>query len=318
MRNTLVDRRKIRRSPAAHLDRQGKGLPPVRRGQRAAAVGNHLVRRARRPVQHVRQRGHRGHRLGPEVPARREADRPDGRGRRRARARPHARRARQDQRPGPHVPPRDGHGAAAHPRGRSRNRPAHRARQARGHQVDLADAARRQEGHRPGRPAAHRRPHHPRAGDLQRRGDHRRAHRRALASRSRSRSTPSARRASRRRSSKRSSAKRRKARRRATSGSTARRRWPAMRARVELSQLHPRDRVHRIGQAPADRRDEGRGRSVKRVQREIEALDRQLNPEEQEAEAEGRGQEELAAPDQGAAAQAQGDDRRRSSRRPTS
>ena len=137
-----VDRRKVRRSPAAHQHRQGEGLPALRRGQRAAAVGDHLVRRARRPVQHVRQRRHRGHRLRPEVPAGREADRPHGRRRRGARARPHARRARQDQRPGPHVPARDGHRAAAHARGRSRDRPAHRARQAGGHQVDLAHAAR--------------------------------------------------------------------------------------------------------------------------------------------------------------------------------
>ena len=52
-------------------------------------------------------------------------------------------RARQDQRSRPHVPARDGHRAAAHARRRSRDRPAHRARQARGHQVDLAHADRR-------------------------------------------------------------------------------------------------------------------------------------------------------------------------------
>ena len=98
-----------------------------------------------------------------------------------ARARSHAGRARQDQRSGPHVPARDGHRAAAHARRRSRDRAAHRARQARGHQVDFAHAAGRQEGHPARRPAAHRRPHDPRAGHLQRRGDHRRAHRRALA-----------------------------------------------------------------------------------------------------------------------------------------
>ena len=47
---------------------------------------------------------------------------------------------------------------------------------------------------------------------------------------------------------------------------------------------HPRDRVHRIGEAPPDRRDEGRGRSRSRhVQREIEAIDRAAQPEEQEA-----------------------------------
>ena len=36
---------------------------------------------------------------------------------------------RQDQRPRAHVPARDGHGAPAHPRGRGRDREAHRARQ---------------------------------------------------------------------------------------------------------------------------------------------------------------------------------------------
>ena len=139
----LSHRRKIRRGPAAHQHRQGEGLPPLRRGQRAAAGRNHVVRRARRSLQHVRQRRHRGHRLGSEIPARRrQADRPDGGRRRGARARSHARRARQDQRPGPHVPARDGHRAAAHARGRGRDRAAHRARQAGGHQVDLAHAAR--------------------------------------------------------------------------------------------------------------------------------------------------------------------------------
>ena len=69
---TAVDRRKIRRSPAAHHHRQGEGLPALRRGQRAAAGRHHLVRRARRPVQHVRQRRHRGRRLRAEVPARRD------------------------------------------------------------------------------------------------------------------------------------------------------------------------------------------------------------------------------------------------------
>ena len=66
-----------------------------------------------------------------------------------------------------------------------------------------------------------RRPHDPRAGDLQRRGDHRRAHRRALAAGAEAdrRGAQGARR--RRRSSRRSSATRRRARRRATSGSTA-------------------------------------------------------------------------------------------------
>src|SRR6266550_2265812 len=47
-------------------------------------------------------------------------------------------------------------------------------------EVELAYAADLEEGDPSRRPAAHRRPHHPRAGDLQRRRNHRRAHRRAL------------------------------------------------------------------------------------------------------------------------------------------
>ncbi len=43
-----------------------------------------------------------------------------------------SRRAREDQRPGAHVPARDGHGAAARPRGRGGDRPAHRARRVAG------------------------------------------------------------------------------------------------------------------------------------------------------------------------------------------
>ena len=64
--------------------------------------------------------------------------------------------------------------SAAHPRGRGGDRQAHRARQARGDQVDLAHAHDRQAHSHHRRPAARRRAHHPRAGDLQRRGDHRR------------------------------------------------------------------------------------------------------------------------------------------------
>ena len=231
-RTRSVDRGEIRRSPAADQHRQGEGLPPLRRGQRAAAVGNHLLRRAGRPLQHLRQRRHRGHRLGPEIPARRrQADRPDGGRRRGARARPHAGRARQDQRPGPHVPARDGHRAAAHARGRGRDRAPHRARQARGHQVDLAHAADRQEGHRPRRSAAHRRAHHPRAGDLQRRGDHRRAHRGALqAGAEADRRRPQGARASPR-SSKRSCARRPKGATTRDKRKYRKCRWAAMRAR---------------------------------------------------------------------------------------
>ena len=91
--------------------------------------------------------------------------------------RPDARRARQDQRPGAHVPARDGDRSAADARGRSRDCAPDRARQAGGHQVDLAHAAGRETGHRVRRQPARRRTDHPRAGHLQRRGDHRRAHR---------------------------------------------------------------------------------------------------------------------------------------------
>ena len=83
-----------------------------------------------------------------------------------------------------------------------------------------------------------------------------------------------------------------------------------MRAPRRAVAAHPRDRVHRSGEAPPHRRDEGRGRERPAVQREIEALDRQLNPKNKKQQAEGRRQEEPAAPDQGAEAQAQGDDRR--------
>ena len=151
----------------------------------------------------------------------------------------------------------------------------------------------RQEGHRARRSAAHRRAHDPRAGDLQRRGDHRRAHQRALASRCRSRSTRCARRAASPRSSKRSSREtpkgattrdKRKYRKRAVGGDArARRAVAATSARIEFTESVKRRLIDEMKDAV-----EG----VKRVQREIEALDRQLNPEEQEAEAEGRRQEE--------------------------
>ena len=65
---------------------------------------------------------------------------------------------------------------------------------------------------------------------------------------------------------------------------------------------HPRDRVHRIGQAPPHRRDEGRRR--RRPARP--ARDRgdrsPAQPEEQEVQAPRGRQEEPAAPDQGSAA----------------
>ena len=52
------------------------------------------------------------------------------------------RRAREDQRPGAHVPARDGHGPAARPRGRGRDRAAHRA----GRVDDLRGAVREPAG----------------------------------------------------------------------------------------------------------------------------------------------------------------------------
>ena len=58
--------------------------------------------------------------------------------------------------PGPHVPARDGHGSAPHARRRSRDCQAHRARQARGDQVDLAHADRRARHHDDGRSAEER------------------------------------------------------------------------------------------------------------------------------------------------------------------
>ena len=76
--------------------------------------------------------------------------------------------------PGPHVPARDGHRAAAHPRGRSRDRQAHRAGQARRHQVDLAHAEDHAGSHRDGRAAQARRADRARARGLQRGRDHRR------------------------------------------------------------------------------------------------------------------------------------------------
>ena len=78
-------------------------------------------------------------------------------------------------------------------------------------------------------------------------------------------------------------------------------RWAAMRARIEVSQ-----RIREIEFTEAVKRrliDEMKDavESVKRVQREIDGDRPAAQPEEQEAEAEGRGQEEPPAADQGAA-----------------
>jgi len=74
-------------------------------------------------------------------------------------------------------------------------------------------------------------------------------------------------------------------------------------------ELHPEDRVHRIGQAAPDRRNEGCGRR----RQACPARDRSARPvaesQEPQAAAEGRGPQEHPPPDQGSEAQAQGDDR---------
>ncbi len=203
--------------------------------------------------------------------------------RRRAGARPDAGRPRQDQRPGPHVPPRDGHRAAAHARGRGRDRQADRARQARRHQVDLADADRGAQGHRDGRAPESRRAHHPRAGDLQRRGDHRRADRRADArgappdrrrpegaGRPTTRPSPN--------STRRPKKDKRKYRRA---------RWKTLRGRVGRLTDDPGDRVHRDGEAPADRGHQGVGRARAAAPARGGHPRSPAEPEDEEGEAQG-------------------------------
>ena len=209
-------------------------------------------------------------------------------------------RARQDQRPGADVPPGNGHGSAAHARGGSRDRAPDRARQAGRDQVDLADAARRQAGHRVRRQPARRGAHHSRARDLQRRGDHRRAHRRAA---------PPGAEADRRgaesprwprKNSKRSSPTRPKGPTTKDKRKYRRARWAAMRARIELSHVHPTHRVHRGGQAAPDRRHEGRRRGRQVGAARDRGHRSPAEPEEQEAEAQGRRPQEGLWPAQGA------------------
>ena len=150
-----------------------------------------------------------------------------------------------------------------------------------------------------------------RAGDLQRRGDHRRADPGALAAGAE---------ADRRRpqGARRLGEARGEARARRPKGATTRdkrkyrrARWAAMRARVELSQLHPQDRVHRGGQAPADRRHEGRRRLASSAcSARSKRYNRLLNPKNKKQRLKEEDRKNVAAADQGAAAQAQGDDRR--------
>ena len=221
--------------------------------------------------------------------------------RRGARARPHAGRARQDQRSGPHVPARDGHRAAAHARRRSRDRPAHRARQARGHQVDLAHAAHRQEGHRSS--AISCTPASAPSASWSSSTTRRSPTSASTSARKQVQKQIDAVRKARavvreaRREARRDAAR---ARRPATSGSTAVRAGPAMRARVELSQ-----RIREIEFTESVKRrliDEMKDavEGVQAVQREIEGDRSPAQSEEQEAEAEGRRQEEPPAADQGA------------------
>ena len=82
----------------------------------------------------------------------------------------------------------------------------------------------------------------------------------AQASRCCGRSTPCARRASASRSSRRSSTKTPKGATTRDKRKYRQARWAALRARVELSQLIREIEFTEIGQAPADRRDQGRGR----------------------------------------------------------
>ncbi len=159
--------------------------------------------------------------------------------------------------PGPDVPARDGHRAAPHARRRSRDRAAHRARQAGGDQVDFAHAAGLAQGDSARRRLAHRRPDDPRARHLQRRRDHRRAHRRAVAS-----GAEADRRGPQGQSRRREAAG--KAQRNAEGRDDARQAEVPQgalagdaRARRGVA-AHPRNRVHRVDQAPTDRRDEGR------------------------------------------------------------
>ena len=126
----------------ADHDRQGQGLPDLRRGQRPHAREHRLVRPDRRlAVDAGRARASRSstppsrsrsatrastasprpRKKRAETASRREGRGGAGRG---------GGRLLQDQRPRAHVPAQDGLGLAAHPRGRGRDRQAHRGRRA--------------------------------------------------------------------------------------------------------------------------------------------------------------------------------------------
>ena len=167
----------------------------------------------------------------------------------------HPGRARQHQRPGAHVPARDGHGAAAHARRRGGDRQAHRAGQALGHQVDLADARHHQGRHPDGRSAQGRRTHRARTGDLQRRRDHRRPHRTARpavpeADRQRAQGAPE-----RREAAGKARHHPEEGQEEVPQGGVEAHARPDRRLEAD-----PEDRVHRSGEAPDDRGSEGRRR----------------------------------------------------------
>ena len=243
------------RDPPTDSRRQGEGLPPLRRNQRVPAGGRDVVGGARRPVQHVPGGGHRGRRVRGEV-QRAQAARTLPRGERRCRAGSHRpERGREDERPRPHVPARDGHRAAPHSRRRGGDRQAHRARQGVDHPGHVA-RARRRGTHRAARRAADgRRPQRSRpggpAGGRPLRGSRRQPRARSDAADGRRGrgATALARDAG--------SARRRLEARQAPASSTP---LAGAAGAGRAVEVHPADRVHRSGAAPARRLHQGRGR----------------------------------------------------------
>ena len=116
--------------------RQAEGLRHLRRGQRPHARGRGLDRSDRRLAVRARRARHRGRRRRRHAPPRHR--RRAAQGHRRSRRKKERRRGRRGrgvrvlahQRSRPHVPAQDGLGLAAHPRGRGRDRQAHRGRRA--------------------------------------------------------------------------------------------------------------------------------------------------------------------------------------------
>ena len=156
---------------------------------------------------------------------------------------------------------------------------AHRARQAVGHQVDLAHADGHQEGHPARRRPEERRSARSASWSPSRTRSSPTTSSRIASAKCCGRSTPSARRASRCRRPRRSSSRSR----RRTSSKYRRAAGRCCARRVELSQPHPRDRVHRAGEAPADRGDQGPGRGRPAHAARDRRVERQLNPKNEEA-----------------------------------